>query len=68
MSQAIQELSDITHGLNELLQSSAQARAEEQEKEAAAFKTEGAATDTPPSETSPQLVPADRNLIPSSEG
>lgn len=70
----MQELSDITSGLSELLQSSTQARAKEQEKErekgreaAAAFTTNGAATDTPPSETSP-LLPADRNLLSSSEG
>ena len=67
VSQAMQELSDITSGLSELLQSSAQARAKEQEKEAAASKTDGAATNTPPSETSP-LVPTDRNLLSSSEG
>lgn len=69
MSQAIQELSDITSGLSELLQSSAQARAkeQEQEREAAASKTEGAATSTPPNETDPP-VPGDRNLLSSSEG
>ena len=68
----MQELSDITSGLSELLQSSTQARAKELEQErereaAAASTTDGAATDTPPSETSP-LLPADRNLLSSSEG
>ena len=72
----MQELSDITSGLSELLQSSTQARAKELEQEretarerepATTSTTDGAATDTPPSETSP-LVPADRNLLSSSEG
>ena len=65
----MQELSDITSGLSELLQSSAQARAKEQEreKEVAASKTERAATNTPPDETGPP-VPGDRNLLSSSEG
>lgn len=61
VSQAMQELSDITSGLSELLQSSAQARAEEQEREReiAASKTEGATS---------EMVPADRNLLSSSQG
>ena len=72
----MQELSDITSGLSELLQSSTQARAKELKQEseterereaAAASTTDGAATDTPPSETSP-LLPANRNLLSSSEG
>ena len=73
----MQELSDITSGLSELLQSSAQARAKEQrieldrergKEEAAVSKTEAmAATDTPLIEMNP-LTPADRNLLSLSEG
>lgn len=69
----MQELSDITSGLSELLQSSVQARAEEQERKrerktaALDSKIEGATTGTPPNETS-LLVPVDRNVLSSSEG
>ena len=77
----MQELSDITSGLSELLQSSAQARAKEQgiemdrerergKEEAAVSKTGAmAATDTPLIEMNP-LTPAaaSRNLLSLSEG
>ena len=79
----MQELSDITSGLSELLQSSAQAKAKEQgiemdrererergKEEAAVSKTEAmAAIDTPLIEMNP-LTPAaaSRNLLSLSEG
>ena len=65
VSQAIEELSDITNGLNELLQSSAQARVEESEAAVASKPAEEEPTvsESLPSESSP---PAERDLLPPS--
>ena len=59
----MQELSDITSGLDELLRSSGQARAEEQEQEVSSSKTEGASTDPPPSEMSQLQEPLSSDKI-----